>query len=100
MEEIKTIEALYELIKNRKENKVEGSYTNYLFDSGIDKICKKIGEEATEVVIAAKDGHKDQVIYESSDLLYHLLVLFVYSNVKIEDIEKELEKRYERSREE
>ena len=68
---------LYAVIADRKANPKEGSYTNYLFDKGLDKILKKVGEETTEVVIAAKNTDPQEVIYESADLLYHLLVLLV-----------------------
>lgn len=70
-----TLNELYEIIKNRKAQPKEGSYTNYLFDKGLDKILKKVGEEATEVVIAAKNKDPQELIYETADVLYHLLVL-------------------------
>ena len=70
-----TLNELYEIIKNRKAQPKEGSYTNYLFDKGLDKILKKVGEEATEVVIAAKNEDPQELIYETADVLYHLLVL-------------------------
>ena len=72
-----TLNELYEIIKNRKAQPKEGSYTNYLFDKGLDKILKKVGEEATEVVIAAKNDDPQELIYETADVLYHLLVLLV-----------------------
>ncbi|MGI6077085.1 MAG: phosphoribosyl-ATP diphosphatase [Fastidiosipilaceae bacterium] len=84
---------LYGVIKDRQVNPLEGAYTTYLFDKGIDKICKKIGEESTEVVIAAKNNVKDEVIYEVSDLLYHLNVLMVEQGVSWDDIYAELKKR-------
>ncbi|MFA5577189.1 MAG: bifunctional phosphoribosyl-AMP cyclohydrolase/phosphoribosyl-ATP diphosphatase HisIE [Tissierellaceae bacterium] len=86
------LEALYKTIINRRENPKEGSYTNYLFREGIDKILKKIGEESAEVIIGAKNN-KNELIYESSDLLYHLLVLLVNEGVGLGDIYEELEKR-------
>lgn len=84
---------LYELIKGRKINMTEGSYTTYLFNSGIDKILKKIGEESSEVIIGAKNGSKEEIIYELSDLLYHSLVLMVEKNITLNDIKDELSKR-------
>lgn len=84
---------LYDLIKDRKNNPKEGSYTNYLFDKGLDKILKKVGEESAEVIIGAKNENKDEIVYEISDLIYHLLVLMVNSNVTIEDIKNELKYR-------
>ena len=81
------------MIKDRKENPREGSYTNYLFDKGIDKILKKVGEEATEMVIAAKNPNDNEVIYEMSDFLYHMMVLMAVKNVSWEDITDELSRR-------
>lgn len=79
-------------IRDRKENPVEGSYTNYLFREGLDKILKKVGEEATETIIAAKTK-RDDVIYEVSDLVYHLSVLLAELNISWDEIKTELEKR-------
>ncbi len=90
---MKNLSELYEVVLNRKANKVEGSYTSYLFDKGLDKILKKIGEESAEVIIAAKNDDKSELIYEISDLLYHLTVLMVEKNVDFKDIDEELEKR-------
>lgn len=84
---------LYAIIADRKANPKEGSYTNYLFDKGLDKILKKVGEETTEVVIAAKNTDPQEVIYESADLLYHLLVLLVEKGIPYEAITEELAKR-------
>lgn len=84
------LEELYTEISDRKQNPKEGSYTAYLFDKGLDKILKKVGEEATEVVIAAKNEDKQELIYETSDLLYHLLVLLAEKNVTMEEINAEL----------
>ncbi|HHX38259.1 MAG TPA: phosphoribosyl-ATP diphosphatase [Clostridiaceae bacterium] len=84
---------LYGVIKDRQINPQEGAYTTYLFNKGIDKICKKVGEESTEVVIAAKNNVKDEVVYEISDLLYHLNVLMVEQDVNWDDIYAELKKR-------
>lgn len=88
-----SIYRLYELIRGRKINMTEGSYTTYLFNSGIDKILKKIGEESSEVIIGAKNGSKEEIIYELSDLLYHSLVLMVEKNITLNDIKDELSKR-------
>ncbi|MBN1468965.1 MAG: bifunctional phosphoribosyl-AMP cyclohydrolase/phosphoribosyl-ATP diphosphatase HisIE [Fusobacteriaceae bacterium] len=84
---------LYNLIKERKENPVEGSYTNYLFDKGIDKILKKVGEESAEVIIAAKNPDLTELQYELSDLVYHSLVLMVERGLELKDIAEELKKR-------
>ena len=88
-----SIYKLYELIKGRKINMTEGSYTTYLFNSGIDKILKKIGEESSEVIIGAKNDSKEEIIYELSDLFYHSLVLMVEKNITLNDIKEELAKR-------
>jgi phosphoribosyl-ATP pyrophosphohydrolase/phosphoribosyl-AMP cyclohydrolase len=87
------LDELYAVIEDRKVNPREGSYTNYLFDKGIDKICKKIGEEASEVIIAAKNNNAGEIIYEVSDLLYHLNVLLVQSEIPHESNYAELKKR-------
>lgn len=87
-------EALYTLIKGRKTDPQEGSYTSYLFDKGIDKILKKVGEESTEVIVAAKGGEKAETIYEISDLYYHIMVLMVQMGISTEDILNELAKRH------
>ena len=84
---------LYKVIEDRKENPKEGSYTNYLFDKGIDKILKKVGEENAEVIIASKNTDNDELIYETSDLIYHLLVLLVEKDITLDDIFNELNKR-------
>ena len=84
---------LYDTVAERKENPVEGSYTCYLFDKGIDKILKKCGEECSEVIIAAKNGDNSETVLELSDLLYHLTVLMVESGIKPEEVYAELEKR-------
>lgn len=88
------IEKLYEIITDRKENPKEDSYTNYLFDKGLDKILKKVGEEAAEVIIAAKNPNKDELIYETSDLLYHVLVLLNEKEVVPKEVFAELAKRF------
>lgn len=90
---LKVFEEEYNIIENRKHNPKEGSYTNYLFDKGIDKILKKVGEEATEIVIAAKNPDTDEIKYEISDFLYHLMVLMVEKGVSWTDITKELADR-------
>ncbi|MFD3155321.1 bifunctional phosphoribosyl-AMP cyclohydrolase/phosphoribosyl-ATP diphosphatase HisIE [Haloimpatiens sp. FM7330] len=87
------LKKLYTLIQDRKDNPKEGSYTNYLFEKGLDKILKKVGEESSEVIIGAKNKNKDEMIYEISDLIYHLLVLMVNEKVSIEEIKKELLRR-------
>lgn len=85
---------LYGIIENRKNNPVEGSYTNYLFDKGVDKILKKVGEESAEVIIAAKNDDKNELIYEISDMVYHTMVLMLNQGVTIEEIKKELKSRH------
>ena len=87
-------EGLLELIKGRKIDKKEGSYTTYLFEKGIDKILKKVGEENTEVIIAAKADDKKETIYEIADLAYHVMVLMVEMGISLEDIHKELASRH------
>ena len=85
---------LYALIQDRKVNKKEGSYTTYLFEKGIDKILKKIGEESTEVVIAGKDQDKAETVYEIADLVYHVMVLMVEMGISNADILNELKSRH------
>jgi phosphoribosyl-AMP cyclohydrolase / phosphoribosyl-ATP pyrophosphohydrolase len=87
------LDELYRLIEDRKEKRPEGSYTTYLFNAGLDKILKKIGEESTETIIAAKNRSTQQMTSEISDLLYHLLVMMSECGVRLEDIHKELKKR-------
>ena len=89
-----SIEDLMQLIKGRKTEKKEGSYTTYLFDKGLDKILKKVGEECTEVIIAAKDQNKGETVYEIADLVYHVLVLMVEAGIDTKDIIKELASRH------
>ncbi|MEZ3485930.1 MAG: phosphoribosyl-ATP diphosphatase, partial [Lachnospiraceae bacterium] len=84
---------VYETIVDRKKNPKEGSYTNYLFEKGVDKILKKVGEEATEIVIAAKNTNPEEVKYELSDFLYHVMVLMVFKGITWDDITKELADR-------
>lgn len=88
-----TIERLVEVIKTRKMEMPEGSYTTYLFSKGLDKILKKIGEESAETIIAAKNHSKSELTLESADLLYHLLVLFVNEGLEVENVLAELERR-------
>lgn len=86
------LEPLYNEVLERKKVPKEGSYTNYLFDKGLDKILKKVGEEATEVIIAAKN-EPEELVYETADLLYHLLVLLAEKDIPLTAIEEELQKR-------
>ena len=87
------IDELYDVVDDRKRNPKEGSYTNYLYDKGLDKILKKVGEEATEVVIAAKNEDKDEVVYEMGDLLYHLIVLMREKEISPSELFAELRGR-------
>ena len=90
---LKVFEQVFDVIKDRKVHPKEGSYTNYLFDKGIDKILKKLGEEATEIVIAAKNPNANEVKYEISDFLYHMMVLMAEKNITWEEITAELARR-------
>ena len=90
---LQIFESVYNTILDRKKNPKEGSYTNYLFEKGIDKILKKVGEEATELVIAAKNPNPEEIKYELSDFLYHAMVLMVERGVTWDDITKELSDR-------
>lgn len=87
-------QALFELIKGRKTDKKEGSYTTYLFEKGLDKILKKVGEECTEVIIAAKAQDKKETIYEIADLCYHTLVLMIEAGISLDNIFDELASRH------
>jgi len=89
----RVLEEVYQIVCDRKNNPKEGSYTNYLFEKGIDKILKKVGEETAEVIIGAKNEGPDEIIYEISDLLYHLTVLLVEKGTNWNEIFKELGKR-------
>ncbi|MBQ4151283.1 MAG: bifunctional phosphoribosyl-AMP cyclohydrolase/phosphoribosyl-ATP diphosphatase HisIE [Clostridia bacterium] len=89
-----SLDSLMKLIEGRKLDKKEGSYTTYLFEKGIDKILKKVGEESTEVIIAAKANDKAETIYEISDLAYHIMVLMVEAGISLEDIHRELASRH------
>jgi phosphoribosyl-ATP pyrophosphohydrolase/phosphoribosyl-AMP cyclohydrolase len=88
------LKELYATIEDRRVNPKEGSYTNYLFEKGIDKILKKVGEEASEVIIAAKNRSRDEMIYEISDLAYHVFVLMSEGGIVLDDIYDELIKRH------
>ena len=89
-----TWQGLYDLIEGRKTDPQEGSYTSYLFDKGLEKILKKVGEESTEVIIAGAKRDKAETIYEISDLAYHVMVLMIELGIRVEDITQELEKRH------
>ena len=88
------LEGLYQLLQSRKRELPEGSYTTYLFQKGLDKILKKVGEESTEVIIAGKAEDKAETIYEIADLAYHVLVLMVQMGISVEDIRSELASRH------
>ena len=90
------LEALYQVILGRKAQKQEGSYTCYLFEKGLDKILKKVGEESAETIIAAKNGDPKETVMEVSDLLYHLLVMLANQGITLEDVMVELRKRSEK----
>ena len=89
-----SLRGLYALLEGRKREQPEGSYTTYLFQKGLDKILKKVGEECTEVIIAAKAEDKKETIYEIADLAYHLLVLMAQQGISVEDVERELASRH------
>lgn len=93
MDYSKVLYELYQVIEDRKKNPKEGSYTNYLLEKGLDKILKKIGEEASETIIASKNADKKEIIYEVSDLLYHLSVLLAVKELTWDDIFHELAQR-------
>jgi len=88
------MEGLYDLLLSRKETLPEGSYTTYLFQKGLDKILKKVGEECTEVIIAGKADDKAETIYEIADLTYHVMVLMIQMGISLEDIHSELASRH------
>ena len=89
-----SLEGLYEMLVGRNQQRPEGSYTTYLFEKGIDKILKKVGEECTEVIIAGKADDKKETIYELADLAYHAMVLMVQMGITVEDVHKELASRH------
>ena len=86
--------SLYKMLEGRKAEMPEGSYTTYLFEKGVDKILKKIGEESTEVIIAGKDNDKKETIYEIADLMYHVMVLMVEMGISVDDVMDELAGRH------
>lgn len=88
-----TLENLYQVVQNRRSNPQEGSYTCYLFEKGLDKILKKVGEECAETIIAAKNGQQAETVGEISDLLYHLTVMMVEQNIPLEAVLDELDRR-------
>lgn len=89
-----SMDGLYELLEGRKKDMPEGSYTTYLFQKGMDKILKKVGEESTEVIIAGKAGDKKETIYEIADLAYHIMVMMVEMGISVDDVRKELASRH------
>lgn len=89
-----SLESLIELINGRKTEKKEGSYTTYLFEKGLDKILKKVGEESTEVIVAAKNSDKKETVYEIADLTYHIMVLMIEMGISLDDIWAELASRH------
>lgn len=89
-----TMEDLMTLIESRKTERKEGSYTTYLFDKGIDKILKKVGEESTEVIIAGKAGDRQETVYELADLVYHAMVLIIEMGISLDDVKNELKSRH------
>lgn len=89
-----SLDILYEMLSDRKATMPEGSYTTYLFSKGVDKILKKVGEESTEVIIAAKAGDKAETIYEIADLTYHIMVLMNEMGISLEDVRRELASRH------
>ncbi|MBQ3137266.1 MAG: bifunctional phosphoribosyl-AMP cyclohydrolase/phosphoribosyl-ATP diphosphatase HisIE [Clostridia bacterium] len=89
-----SLQVLYDLLEERKETLPEKSYTTYLFESGLDKILKKVGEESTEVIIAAKAGDKAETVYEIADLAYHVMVLMAEMGITVEDIHRQLASRH------
>lgn len=89
-----SLEALMDMLVGRKVEKKEGSYTTYLFEKGLDKILKKVGEECTEVIIGAKSNDKKETIYEIADLTYHVMVLMIEMGISLDDIQKELASRH------
>lgn len=96
MNNTEILSALFEVVKDRKENPIEGSYTNYLFEKGLDKILKKVGEESTEVIIAAKNNDNYELVNEICDLTYHIFVLMAEQGLELDKVREELEKRREK----
>ena len=97
MNDKEILSALYATVENRRDNPKEGSYTCYLLDKGIDKILKKVGEECSETIIAAKNGDNVETVYEIADLIYHLMVMMVSQGIPLDDVLKELDKRSEKT---
>ncbi len=89
-----SLNGLYDLLVQRNKERPEGSYTTYLFEKGIDKILKKVGEECTEVIVAGKGGERDETVYELADLAYHAMVLMVQMGISVEDVHNELASRH------
>ena len=89
-----SVQGLYEMLEGRKKDRPEGSYTTYLFEKGLDKILKKVGEECTEVIIAAKAEDKRETVYEIADLMYHVMVLMVEAGISVDDVMAELASRH------
>ena len=89
-----SLEGLMDMLQGRKDTPKEGSYTSYLFDKGLDKILKKVGEESTEVIIAGKAEDKKETIYEIADLAYHVMVLMLQLGISLDDVRKELASRH------
>ncbi|MGN1051467.1 MAG: phosphoribosyl-ATP diphosphatase [Acutalibacteraceae bacterium] len=92
-----TMKELYDTVLKRKREEKEGSYTCYLFQQGIDKILKKVGEESSETIIAAKNGDNKETVLEISDLIYHLMVMMVNQGITLEEVMEELDKRSEKT---
>ncbi|MCI2113527.1 MAG: phosphoribosyl-ATP diphosphatase [Ruminococcus sp.] len=97
MNDKEILSALYATVENRRDNPKEGSYTCYLLDKGIDKILKKVGEECSETIIAAKNGNNGETVYEIADLIYHLMVMIVSQGIPLDDVLNELDKRSEKT---
>ncbi len=97
MNDKEVLAALYATVENRRDNPKEGSYTCYLLDKGIDKILKKVGEECSETIIAAKNGVKSETVYETADLIYHLMVMLVQQGIPLDDVLAELDRRSEKT---
>lgn len=93
----KALQSLYNTVLNRRENNSEGSYTCYLFEKGIDKILKKVGEECSETIIAAKNGDNKETVCEIADLIYHLTVMMVHQGISLQEVLAELDKRSEKT---
>ena len=97
MNDREVLAALYATVENRRDNPKEGSYTCYLLDKGLDKILKKVGEECSETIIAAKNNDNGETVYEIADLMYHLMVMMVQQGIELDEVLKELDKRSEKT---